>query len=112
MPEPKIPFKHPWFKRKGYLHFDKALGLDDAERYTTNHDNIIRHRFSPLIHYGKISRKIERDKAAEAAYKKAGKIGSKPKLKIKNKVRNIFYTSHVDGYIYIEYLIDKILKLG
>lgn len=110
MPEPKTPFKHPWFKRKGYLHFDKALELADAEIYITNHNNVIRHRFSPLIHYGKISRKVERDKAAEAAYKKSGKIGAKPQLRIKNKARNIFYASHVDGYIY-SYYTHQIQKL-
>ena len=93
--------KHPWFKRKGYLHFDLALERAEAETYVTNPENIVRHRFSPLIHYGKISRKVERNKKAEKLYKQG--LGPKPELLVHEKSRNIFYTSHVDGYIYSYY---------
>jgi len=95
--------KHPWFKRKGYLHFDFALPLIDAEKYVTRPDNILRHRFSPLIHYGKISRKVKRNILAEKAYKAKGSVGTKPKLLVSEKSRNIFYVSHIDGYIYSYY---------
>jgi RNA-directed DNA polymerase len=95
--------KHPWFKRKGYLHFDFSLGKKEAEIYVTNPANIVRHRFSPLIHYEQITRKVRRDKVAERRYKASGKITEKPKLTVKEKSRNIFYTSHIDGYIYSYY---------
>jgi len=95
--------KHPWYKRKGYLHFDFALPVVDAEKYVTNPDNILRHRFSPLIHYGKISRKVRRDIQAEKEYKARGCVGEKPKLIVSEKSRNIFYVSHIDGYIYSHY---------
>ncbi|MCG3112566.1 MAG: hypothetical protein MCM46_12195 [Candidatus Manganitrophus sp. SB1] len=97
------PKKHPWFKRKNYLHFDLALERSEAEKYVTRPENILRHRFSPLIHYFKISRKIRRDKDSEKAYRLGGKTGEKPKLIVEEKSRNIFYTSHVDGYIYSYY---------
>ncbi len=103
MAKTKKNAKPPWFKRKGFLHFDNALKRDEAEKYVTNPENIKRHRFSPLIHYGKVSRKVGRDKAAEKIYKDSGKIGPKPRLKIKLKERNIFYASHRDGYIYSYY---------
>lgn len=95
--------KHPWFKRKGYLHFDFSLKKTEAEIYVSNPENILRHRFSPLIHYEKITRKIYRDKLVEESYKASGKTGEKPKLKLKKKLRNLFYTSHIDGYIYSYY---------
>lgn len=95
--------KHPWFKRKNYLHFDLALERVEAEKHVTLPANILRHRFSPLVHYLKISRKVRRNKEAEKKYKVAGKTGKKPKLEVNEKPRNIFYTSHVDGYIYSYY---------
>lgn len=95
--------KHPWFKCKGYLHFDLALERAKAENYITKPDNILRHRFSPLIHYCKISTKVKRNKEKERKYKESGKTGEKPKLETIPKSRNIFYTSHVDGYIYSYY---------
>lgn len=100
MPQ-KSKNKHPWYKRKGYLHFDKALGRQEAEAYVTKPQNIIKHKYSPLIHYGKVSRKVSRNKETEKLYK-AG-MGPKPHLQVKSKTRNIFYTSHVDGYIYSYY---------
>ncbi|MBY0429463.1 MAG: hypothetical protein K2Q32_09625, partial [Alphaproteobacteria bacterium] len=95
--------EHAWFKRKGYLHFDKSLVSHEAEKYVTNPGNISKHSFSPLIHYQKISIKVQRDKIKEAKYKESGKTLPKPKLKITSKPRDIFYTSHVDGYIYSYY---------
>ena len=95
--------KHPWFKIKGYLHFDFALTQREAEQYVSNSDNILRHRFSPLIHYVKKSRKVQRDVAAEKAYKSGVTAGKKPKLIVKEKPRKIFYSSHIDGYIYSYY---------
>lgn len=96
--------KHPWYAKKGYLHFDYALDIREASRYVSNPSNIAQHKFSPFIHYIKISRKVKRDKMAEAAWKAAGKPeNSKPKLITKDKPRNIFYASHIDGYIYSYY---------
>lgn len=96
--------KHPWYAKKGYLHFDYALDLREASRYVCNPKNIVRHKFSPFIHYIKIARKVKRDTAAEAAWKAAGKPHNlKPRLLAKDKPRNIFYASHIDGYIYSYY---------
>jgi|GEM_PF-502375 len=100
--------KDAWYKKKNYLHFDLALKEEQAEAYVTNPKNILSHRFSPLIHYKKLSTKVQRDKAAELKYKKSGLKIDKPKLLVKRKKRNIFYSSHIDGYIYSYY--SKILE--
>lgn len=92
-----------WYKKKNYLHFDLALTPEQAQNYVTNPKNILEHRFSPLIHYKKLSRKVKRNKEAESKYKKSGKRADKPELLKKVKRRNIFYSSHIDGYIYSYY---------
>ena len=99
---PKIE-RQPWYKKKNYLHFDLALKMEQAEAYVSNPDNILSHRFSPLIHYKKLSTKVKRDKEAEIKYKKSGQKADKPKLLKTRKKRNIFYSSHIDGYIYSYY---------
>ena len=86
-----------WFKRKPYLHFDYALTKRKAVEYVKNPANVEKHGFSPFIYYEKISRRYKRDKTTR-------------KLEVSQKPRNIFYASHVDGYIYSYYssiLYDK-----
>lgn len=97
------PKKHAWYKKKGYLHFDLPLTQANAVAFVTDKKKIERHRFSPLIHYKKESVKLKRDKEAEAIYKKTGRPEDKPKFKPKYKKRNIFYSSHLDGYVYSYY---------
>lgn len=104
MPKARKKTKHPWYSKKGYLHFDYALTLQEANRYVSNPENITKHKFSPFIHYVKIGRKVQRNRSAERAWKNNGKPeNAKPKLQIKEKPRNIFYASHIDGYIYSYY---------
>jgi hypothetical protein len=93
----KKPIVDPWFKRKLYLHFDFALTKQEAVRYVKSPDKIQRHSFSTFIHYNKISRRYKRNK----------KTGN---LEVSRKRRNIFYASHIDGYVYSYYaslLYDK-----
>ena len=78
---------NPWYKRKRYLHFDFALKKPEAVEYILGEGNIAKHNFSPLIHYTKTSRQYKRDKKTRA-------------LCVQIKPRNIFYASHVDGYVY------------
>ncbi|PZQ44092.1 MAG: hypothetical protein DI551_10845 [Micavibrio aeruginosavorus] len=104
MSKPRKKKKHPWYSKKGYLHFDYALTLAEATRYVKDPANIAKHKFSPFIHYIKVGRKIQRDLAAEKLWKQNGKPqNAKPKLRVKSKPRNIFYASHIDGYIYSYY---------
>lgn len=82
----KQSIPHSWYKRKPYLHFDFALHKPKAVEYVLDKQNIIKHDFSPLIYYQKFARKYK---------KETGRFINKP--------RNIFYASHVDGYIYAYY---------
>lgn len=88
--QPRHTAPHAWYKRKRYIHFDFALRKPEAVNYVSDKENIIKHSFSPLIHYNKISRKLKRNKDAGC-------------LRIYKKPRNIFYASHLDGYIYAYY---------
>lgn len=79
-----------WYKRKRFLHFDLALKKNEAVKYVLNNKNILKHNFAPLIHYAQLTKKFKFDKKTN-------------KLTIVKKPRNIFYASHIDGYIYSYY---------
>ena len=82
--------KHPWFRRRGYLHFDTPVGLSSAESLVTNEDAVAKHSFYPLISYEVTSKKVYYCKDEE-------------KLKRKDKPRPICYAAHLDSHIYSYY---------
>lgn len=92
MTKKKAIVSNPWFKHKQYLHFDYPLTKIKAVEYVTDPDKVAKHGFTPFIHYEKTSRR----------YKKNKETG---KLEVSKKPRNIFYASHVDGYIYSYYSV-------
>ena len=78
----------PWFKNRGYLHFDPPLSSRQAESFVLSMKNIEKHSFYPFLHY------------------------EIPKLKIKiinNKIirnkkkRSIAYAAHRDSHIFAYY---------
>lgn len=78
--------KHPQ-----YTHFDRRVSLDKCFRYITSPHKVAHHGFYPFIHYTIKSRKI-----------KDGK-------KELPKERQIYYSAHIDGWIYryYAYLINE-----
>lgn len=72
----------------GYAHFDKKLGLNSVWDYITNPDKVKKHGFFPFIHYDKVFYK---------AYH------TDKEVKIKDKIRPICYSSHIDRCIYQYY---------
>lgn len=93
--------KHPWFKPRGYLHFDTPLSKKNAEKIATDPDNVKSHPFYPFISFSNLTKKIFFDKSAE-------------KIKSKDKIRPISYASHADSAIYSYYskiLSDKYEKI-
>ena len=68
-----------------YTHFDRRQSLDSCWSYITNPKKIKRHGFYPFIHYEISSRRV--------------KGGSR----VEPKVRQIYYASHIDGWIYRYY---------
>jgi len=82
--------EHPWFRTRGYLHFDLPISIRQAEAIATSPKKVERHPFYPFISYQIKSKKVRKDPAD----------GS---LKIKEKSRPVSYASHVDSQIYSYY---------
>lgn len=74
-----------------YTHFDRRVSLDKCFGYITSPDKVAHHGFYPFIHYTIKSRKV-----------KDGK-------RDKPKKRQIYYSSHIDGWIYryYAYLVNE-----
>lgn len=81
--------KHPWFRSRGYLHFDTPVSLSKAQSIVMSAHRVSSHSFYPFIDY-----EIESFKFAKNA------VGSPLK---KTKVRPIAYASHIDSHIYAYY---------
>lgn len=80
----------PWFKPRGYLHFDVPIGYAQAKKIVTNPTKVQQHSFYPFISYSISSKKIKKNK-------ETGKIEEK------HKNRPIAYAAHVDSHIYSYY---------
>lgn len=83
--------KHPWFRKRNYLHFDNPVSLIAAEKLVSNTQNVAKHSFFPLIHYKLDSYKIFKD----------GDF-----LRKKEKQRPISYASHLDSHVYAYYALQ------
>ncbi len=81
---------HPWFKQRGYLHFDLPMGIKQAESIATSPNRVKRHSFYPFISYEIKSKKVRKGEDGQS-------------LTIKKKKRPISYASHVDSHIYTYY---------
>lgn len=82
--------KHGWYIRKSYPHFDRPLGIDNARRICENPVGIKSHSFLPFISFQNTVRRFTPD--SNATYK--------------NKIRELAYCSHADGYIYSYYAMN------
>lgn len=91
--------KHPWYKARGYLHFDEPISLETARKIVTSPKKVGTHAFYPLINYSVNSKKIKQDKTTN-------------KIHVKVKDRPISYASHVDSHIYSYYahLLSKLYE--
>ncbi|WP_431889463.1 antiviral reverse transcriptase Drt2 [Pectobacterium colocasium] len=82
--------EHPWFRKRGYLHFDKPISLEHALDIVTNPKTIATHSFLPFITFTSTTYKIQKDKGTNAINKTL-------------KERPIAYSSHIDSHIYSYY---------
>ncbi|PRP71003.1 hypothetical protein BUE93_08590 [Chromobacterium amazonense] len=83
--------KHPWFRPRGYVHFDSPLGQAAAENLVTNPDAVATHAFYPFMRYIVETQKVNKDKAT-------GLVLQKPPKK-----RPISFSAHADAHIYSYY---------
>ena len=95
--------KEDWLKFKKYPHIGKPLTSSNdkiwVKNYVQNPQNIIRHKFVPLLHRVLTQRKF-RD--YESAIKNAS--GKRNRVNKGRKERHIYYPSHLDSFIYSFYI--------
>lgn len=89
----KFKKPHPWFRLRGYLHFDHPVKFETAQKVVTSPKRVASHAFYPLINYVVESKKISKDKKTK-------------KVTVKYKERPIAYSSHMDSHIYSYYALQ------
>lgn len=82
----------PWFRMRGYPHFDHRVQCQVASDYVSNSTAVARHAFFPFLSYPLITPRYKRDKG-----------------KVEDKVRPIRYAAHLDSHIfaYYSYLLSE-----
>jgi len=80
----------PWFRPRGYLHFDVAISRKRAIAIATDPVQIAKHAFYPLLSYTISTVKARRDAASRTITKVT-------------KDRPIRYAAHVDAHIFSYY---------
>lgn len=97
--------KEDWLKFKKYPHIGKPLTSSNdkiwVKNYVQNPQNIIRHKFVPLLHRVLTQRKFRAD---ESAIKNAS--GKRNRVNKGRKERHIYYPSH----LYIATIIASSFK--
>ncbi|WP_211441956.1 antiviral reverse transcriptase Drt2 [Collimonas humicola] len=89
--------KHPWFRHRGYPHFDHPISFREAKRIVKDPEQVARHSFYPFVEFSIQTFKVKRNKITD----KVERVG---------KTRPIAYASHVDCHIY-SYYAFRISKL-
>ena len=91
--------ENSWFKKRGYLHFDKPITDEHALDIVTNSRSVATHSFLPFITFTATTFKVQKDKGTNAINKTV-------------KERPIAYSSHVDSHIYSYYasILEKVYE--
>ena len=84
------------YRCKGYLHIDKQVSIHKVKNYIVNPEKIAHHSFLPFLCYNKISEKF-------VGYERAS-TGNRP---VKQKIRTLMYSGHLDSFIYKYYGLQK-----
>ena len=83
--------RHPWYKPRGYVHFDEPLSRVSAERLVVNASEITKHAFYPFLRYTVETKKIKKDAITGLV------VLQDPKK------RPISFAAHADAHIYSYY---------
>jgi hypothetical protein len=100
-----------WLKPRGYVHFTKRFNRLDKQdckflhSYVSTPDTVAKHAFFPLIHRPIIVRRYKDSIDVHGNTNKAHYTFDKPNGKKKSnaKTRHIYYSTHLDAYIYSYY---------
>lgn len=82
--------EQPWYKKRGYLHFDIPLSLSHTLNIVSNPISVASHSFFPFINFTAKSFKVKKDPVSGSLNKS-------------EKTRLIAYSSHVDSHIFAYY---------
>ena len=85
----------PWFKMRGYLHFDTPISLKKANELVSCPERVAKHSFYPFISCTLSVPKLKKNAQ--------GKLVRDPKKRV------ISYASHKDSHIfsYYAYILNK-----
>ncbi len=81
-----------WYLNRSYIHFDLPMTFEKSSQIVKNPSKVEKHAFLPFLTFDIKSFKYKYN------------IDTKIKEKVK-KIRNISYSSHVDGHIYSYYAL-------
>jgi Reverse transcriptase (RNA-dependent DNA polymerase) len=101
-----------WFKPKAFTHLSQKLSLKDGEwikNYVSNPENIIKHKFYPLIHRTIVLKRFKKSKGKNNLETKKHHTYEDGIRKPNVKYREIYYPNHLDAHIY-SYYTQKILE--
>lgn len=82
----------PWYRKRGYLHFDLPLGIKSATTLVVRPSRVAKHPFYPFLKYHLITEKIAREEGSQ-------------KFTPTKKERPIAYAAHADSHIYAYYAL-------
>lgn len=82
--------KEPWFRRRGYLHFDRPVGQTSALAIVAHPARVAARSFFPFLDFDITSTKVKWD----------DDLG---RLVRKRKERKVAYASHIDSHIFSYY---------
>lgn len=89
------PADLPWYRPRGYRHFDPPVGEDHARNLVQDLGWVERHSFLPFIRYVKLERRYKWPKR---------KSGEKRRpIPKESKKRPIAYAAHTDSIIFARY---------
>lgn len=60
---------YPWFRKRGYLHFDEPVSLKKVVKYVSSPVNITKHSFLPFLSFDIKSYKIKKRQKNKAIKK-------------------------------------------
>jgi len=109
--------REPWLKPRGYIHFTSKFDLKDIKQvkfitsYASNPISVAKHPFSPLIHRPIIARRYKVTSIDSLGKKKRAHSFIDPetgKRRSNAKIRHIYYSTHLDAFIY-SYYCQKVL---
>ncbi len=101
-----------WLRPRGYIHFTKKFDRFDKEdckflhSYVSNPESVANHSFFPLIHRPIIARRyktIGTDLNGKPTRAHSIKNETTGKIDSTAKTRHIYYSTHIDAYIYSYY---------